>query len=679
MKLLSEGVRHSRAGDVCGFVLLLICVFAAPFEEGLRNTALVAFMLAWLISRCVYKDVDWTFDLWDFAFFAFLASALTTMIVVKLDAGLMTKFSHVCRYLIAGWMIRHSRITRAQVEWLFAAVLLSTAWAMGLSMMAYLESLSPRDLQLPNVQHVNHASMYVLISLQMALAALCYVYSRRRYKTLFVLFLYAVFSLVWLLCAESRAATGLAFLSIAVFLLYPILLHRKSALKMVLMAVVVGGIALALQPKVLQKQVGWSESFVGEGKISPREKIWSAAVLVWSEKPLLGRGYDQYKQVTPDLVQSVLLSRDEPYDAGQFRFAGHAHNLYLNVLVEHGLVGVSATLLLLMVWLVALFKCFSVSRNNSFQLAFWLFSVCLLMLVLFGGGVTTTLRKETAFLVFVFLGVWLSSDQREVESGGYSLGAAVINFLIKQYNLINKKKDEYEVIVHHGNKAIYYPVAKVANSSLKALSAEIISGDVPESLKKRNGWKPYSIFRHYDGKRFLRKSNLLMPASRAVRLQGYWSYGFVRNPWDRLVSCYKDKINNDKSDSAYVNGVYQGFVRYGDLFHRDMSFPEFAAAVCSISDKDSNHHFKSQYEFFYVGNKMKVDFVGKFENLSSDFEFVKGVCGYPEGLSLPHHMKTDGGSYKDYYSEELVELVRKRYYMDVNLFGYEFRGPLGGA
>jgi len=74
------------------------------------------------------------------------------------------------------------------------------------------------------------------------------------------------------------------------------------------------------------------------------------------------------------------------------------------------------------------------------------------------------------------------------------------------------------------------------------------------------------------------------------------------------------------------------------------------------------------------------NFLGRFENLENDFQDIYRIKGLP--LKLPHMfgnrakeeckkpwVKVD---YRDYYTKELEEMVRKRYSRDIDFFGYTF-------
>ena len=103
----------------------------------------------------------------------------------------------------------------------------------------------------------------------------------------------------------------------------------------------------------------------------------------------------------------------------------------------------------------------------------------------------------------------------------------------------------------------------------------------------------------------------------------YFKFAFVRNPWDRLVSCYMSKL--------VIAGPGFNMRPYGDVtLRRDMTFKEFAEAVCRIRDEESDPHFRSQHIVICddgPGKGILADFVGRFENLEEDFGIVAKRLG----------------------------------------------------
>jgi len=209
-------------------------------------------------------------------------------------------------------------------------------------------------------------------------------------------------------------------------------------------------------------------------------------------------------------------------------------------------------------------------------------------------------------------------------------------------------------------KLIYFPIAKVACSSIKTTIAEILNLEIPSN-------EEYPIQVH----------NVEFPTAKCDQLstiyKDYLKFAFVRNPWDRLVSCYINKMTKpiNFENTYFKQGIYIDFIRYG-IFKAGMNFKEFVKEVCKIPDEISDEHFRSQYTFITDENEtLIVDFIGKFENLQEDFNKISGKIGL-KNIELPKLMSTKHKHYTEYYDEETKKLVAERYKKDIEMFGYEF-------
>lgn len=144
-----------------------------------------------------------------------------------------------------------------------------------------------------------------------------------------------------------------------------------------------------------------------------------------------------------------------------------------------------------------------------------------------------------------------------------------------------------------------------------------------------------------------------------VSAGGYFSFAFVRNPWDRMVSLYNNLDGNLVRTAKGEGLELQG-----------LSFAEFLERT-----KDRFHaHLRPQCEFICAkGGSPQVDFLGRFESLEEDFDKICHHLGV--NVHLPWHNKAAGkprDCYRDYYCSRTRDIIEERYRKDIELFGYRF-------
>ena len=218
-----------------------------------------------------------------------------------------------------------------------------------------------------------------------------------------------------------------------------------------------------------------------------------------------------------------------------------------------------------------------------------------------------------------------------------------------------------DVIVLHKYKCIYVPIPKVACSSIMSACADILEIPFPETE-----WKP-ELFQTHKWDHLFDRQSVMMPKSRALAYRDYWKFAFVRDPWDRLVSCYAEKIRDDGDNEHFTAGISNILLPF-EVFRSGMSFEEFAKAAAAISDDRADPHWRSQHTFVSSGGKLWVDFIGRFESIERDFQFVCERIG--ANCTLPHLLKSKHNNHQGYYSDSLRDLVGRRYRQDIEVFKY---------
>lgn len=189
------------------------------------------------------------------------------------------------------------------------------------------------------------------------------------------------------------------------------------------------------------------------------------------------------------------------------------------------------------------------------------------------------------------------------------------------------------------NKFIFIHIPKCCGSSIEKALAD-------DSCIFKSGTWPHTFQFNYPLNhctlRDIEESKVLHP-----NFYEFYSFTFVRNPFDRLVSEYfylKNRIelsNNIKKELIYL-------------------------ANQNESGAMGNH---CMYQHKFINDE--INFIGKVENLQEDFNIVCDKIGIPR-QQLSHYNKTKHKHYTEYYDDETREIVAQKYAKDIDLFGYEF-------
>ena len=198
--------------------------------------------------------------------------------------------------------------------------------------------------------------------------------------------------------------------------------------------------------------------------------------------------------------------------------------------------------------------------------------------------------------------------------------------------------------VSHFHKFIYFEVPKTGTSSLLSLLSE------HASITKMDG-----RFEFLDYPDYLRVA-------------------FVRNPWNRILSCYLNKIKADKNfeNKHFESGVMRKFHRF-NVFYAGMPFDEFLHAVAKIPDEIADGHFASQYTRLVMDEKVIITHLARFENYREEVRNLLEMIGLDSKIELLHLNKSaKRKAYAEYYNEETIRIVEQRYKEDIRRFGYQF-------
>lgn len=140
-----------------------------------------------------------------------------------------------------------------------------------------------------------------------------------------------------------------------------------------------------------------------------------------------------------------------------------------------------------------------------------------------------------------------------------------------------------------------------------------------------------------------------------------FKFSTIRNPWDMMVSFYFSPHR------GIINWNRDEF----KLLIESTSTVRDYVTIESIPEKINRKVGLFKIPFKKKALDYEIDFFMKFENLDNDF---KKVCEILEISynQLPHRNKSERKHYSNYYDEELIELVNKKFIEEIKLGEYTF-------
>ncbi len=138
------------------------------------------------------------------------------------------------------------------------------------------------------------------------------------------------------------------------------------------------------------------------------------------------------------------------------------------------------------------------------------------------------------------------------------------------------------------------------------------------------------------------------------KLGSFFKFAIVRNPYDRFISEY-----------------------FWSPLAKNMEIKQFARFIEEIVKNESYDdnlyydHFRPQADYF---EGIKYNFVGRFERFNEDMRTIARKLNIRVS-EIPHSNKSKNKQrkhYREYYDDELKEIITRIYQKDINRFDYEF-------
>lgn len=145
----------------------------------------------------------------------------------------------------------------------------------------------------------------------------------------------------------------------------------------------------------------------------------------------------------------------------------------------------------------------------------------------------------------------------------------------------------------------------------------------------------------------------------------YFSFSIVRNPWEKMVSMF-----HHPAHQRFGHVSFDEWIKTLDSNERlrytsnQLDWLTTKSWVWDVS--------KQRFSQKPESSLLMVDFVGRFERLQDDWNFVCEQLEIP-ATKLPHRNKSDyGKSYQSFYTPESRQIIAGRFERDIEYFDYIF-------
>lgn len=241
-------------------------------------------------------------------------------------------------------------------------------------------------------------------------------------------------------------------------------------------------------------------------------------------------------------------------------------------------------------------------------------------------------------------------------------------------NLSEKEKTTLyrQIIVDDQRRFLFCFIPKVACSNWKRV-IKVMQGTLdPESKGKMD---------HHSGMTFLQDNEQNLAR---LKLKHFYKFMFVRHPLERLLSAYRNKFGENIGDyrrryGSKIIRAYRPKSKAREAFMKgdlSITFEEFLRFLIDSDTSTMDVHWKPMHELCQPC-AVHYDFVGSFEQLREDADFVLGRIRGNSTVSFPKRQ----GYYRPTTPDTLISELSKvrpivlqqlvdKYILDFALFGY---------
>jgi len=156
----------------------------------------------------------------------------------------------------------------------------------------------------------------------------------------------------------------------------------------------------------------------------------------------------------------------------------------------------------------------------------------------------------------------------------------------------------------------------------------------------------------------LRSRLIGLPLVNEEQYSSYFKFTFIRNPWARVHSWYRNILNDPNHMATF-------------------KVPQDCSLAWFVRNRLNTIESQLCYIQNWQGN-IELDFIGRYEHLQRDFTMVCDRLGIDD-YSLPQKTRIGTPSYIDAYDQESIAIIAKVFQEEIKLFNFVFGEKSGGV
>jgi len=372
--------------DKVFYIMVFLFLFSLPLSEALKQFSMYSMFLLFAYSY-ISKDVKISYDFINIVLLLHLVIVICGISFGINSEESLSQWSGVLRISLVFIIFRNIDFSKMNANFLISILLLTFIITIIWGLFNFFDG--ERFIKLKSVGSANRSAVYISL---MFILSMSLLYFKSKINS-YLIYISLVLSFLGILFGGSRMAVYT--LPILIFIL--LFLNKKLTIRNVVYMVVPGIIVLGVTLFIFKDSYFAKKMLVGFSDIH-RVQLWLSTIYIWSEHNLFfGIG----------VGNSIFFSPKEYFPESIMDYIDNAHNTFLDMLLERGLLGLLTYLAFIFSILSRLISLKKESKvlNGYFNIGILFFATTFIM-----SFANITFRYEFALLTVVIWGILLNKS-----------------------------------------------------------------------------------------------------------------------------------------------------------------------------------------------------------------------------------------------------------------------------